>query len=79
MEVLSLRYSLHLVGLGSDDQREQLVSETDAKNWLWLVHRDHLPYVVDGGLTELGIPGTITDEQTIKIWKKMRNNHLCNH
>lgn len=41
--------------------------ETDAENGLRLVHADHVPHVADGGLTELGVPGTVTDEQTIKV------------
>lgn len=66
------RYLLHLVGLRSDDQREQLVPETNTENWLGVVHTDHLPHVVDGVLTELRIPRAVTDEQTIKIYEKRR-------
>jgi len=63
----STRYSLHLEGLRSDDQREQLVSEANAEKRLGMFCADHLPHVVDGGLTELGVPGAVTDEQTIEI------------
>lgn len=37
-----------------------------------MFHTDHLFQVVDGGLTELGVPGTITDEQTIKFYKQQQ-------
>lgn len=37
-----------------------------------MFHTDHLLQVVDGGLTELGVPRTITDEQTIKFYKQQQ-------
>lgn len=37
-----------------------------------MFHTDHLLQVVDGGLTELGVPGTITDEQTIIFYKQQQ-------
>lgn len=43
------------------------MSEANPKNWLWTLHADHLPQVIDGGLTELRIARAVTDEQTIKI------------
>lgn len=43
------------------------MSETYPKNRLGLIHADHLPHVVHGGLTELGIAWTVTDEQAVKI------------
>lgn len=46
------------------------MSEANTENRLGTLHTDHLPHVVDGGLTELGIPGAVTDEQTIKIYKR---------
>lgn len=37
-----------------------------------MFHTDHLLQVVDGGLTELGVPRTVTDEQTIKFCKQQQ-------
>lgn len=54
------------------------MSETDAENRLGTIHADDLPHVVDGGLTELRIPGPVTDEQTIKIWKTHTQNPPIN-
>lgn len=45
------------------------MSEANAEEGLGTFNADHLPHVVDGGLTELGVPGAVTDEQTIKICK----------
>lgn len=36
---------------------------------------DHLLQVVDGGLTELGVPGTITDEQTVIVYKQQQQRN----
>ena len=44
--------------------------ETNTKNRLRVFHTDHLPHVVNGVLTELRIPRAVTDEQTIKIYKR---------
>lgn len=45
-----------------------------------MFYADHLLQVVDGGLTELGVPGTITDEQTVIFYKQQqqRNANVMN-
>lgn len=53
------------------------MSEANTENRLGMFHTDHLPQAVDGGLTELRIPGTVTDEQTIKIYKRQEKNSDC--
>lgn len=45
------------------------MSEANAEEGLGPFDADHLPHVVDGGLTELGVPRAVTDEQTVEIYK----------
>lgn len=49
------------------------MAETNAKKRLWVLHTDHLPQVADGGLAQLGVPGTITDKQTIKVCRRQQH------
>lgn len=58
---------LHFVGLGADDQRQQLVSQADAKDGLGPLHAHHLPHVRDGGLAELRVAWAVADEQAVIV------------
>lgn len=69
----TVEYQLHFVGLRSDDEREQLVSEADTEKRLGTINTNHLPHVVDGGLTTLGVPGAVTDEQAVKIYGRQQS------
>lgn len=51
------------------------MSEANTEKGLGTFDTDHLPHVVDGGLTELGIPGAVTDKQTIKIYKQREKSN----
>lgn len=67
-------HSLHLIGLCSDNQRQQLVAQTDPKHRLGPIRTNHLPDVADGVLAELRVSGTVTDEQAVKVWRTEPRN-----
>ena len=46
------------------------MAEANTEKRLGTLHTDHLPQVVDGGLAELGVPGAVTEEHTVKIYKR---------
>lgn len=60
---------LHLVGLCTNDQGEELVSQADTEHRLGTLSTCHLPQVLYGGLAELGVAGPIADEQAVEIYK----------
>lgn len=63
-------HSLHLVGVSTKGQGEQLVPQADPKDRLGLRCVQHLPQAGHCLLAELRVPGAITDEQSIKICAK---------
>lgn len=63
-------HSLHLVGMGTEGQGEQLVSQADPKNGLGLGCIQHLAQAGHCLLAELWVPGAIADEQPVKVCVK---------
>lgn len=60
--------SLHLVGVGTDGQREQLVPQADPEDGLGLGGAQHPAQVGHRLLAELRVPGAVADEQAIEVW-----------
>lgn len=72
MQFYMLSDLLHFVGFGADDQRKQLVSQTDAEDRLRPLNAHHLPHVSNSGLAELRVSWAVADEQAIVVcwWRQ---------
>lgn len=53
------------------------MAQADSKQRLWMLHTDHLAQVADGGLAELGVPGAVTDKQTVKLCSTEKQQRLA--
>mmetsp|Transcript_29981 Transcript_29981/g.86252 ORF Transcript_29981/g.86252 Transcript_29981/m.86252 type:complete len:264 (+) Transcript_29981:3781-4572(+) len=58
---------LHLEGLRSRRERQQLIPEADAEDGRWRRARHHLPDVLDGHLALRGVAGAVAEEEAIKL------------
>lgn len=67
LKVKKMHCLLHFVRFCSNDQRKQLVAQTNPKDGFGILHTCHLPYVLYSLLTVLWISRAIADEQPIKV------------